>query len=81
MSSIMKKVLSGENKLNIDIIKSSKLLGLWSLFMILIIVVYFTTETIVPKEFKYVTFDDQGTDTLRHLYKVGTLFVITITYQ
>lgn len=65
------KVLSSENKLNIDIIKSSKLLGLWSIFMIVIIVVYLTTETVVPKEFKFASFDEEGTETLRYFYKVS----------
>jgi hypothetical protein len=70
------KVLSSENKLNIDIIKSSKLLGLWSLFMIVIIIVYLTTETVVPKEFKYISFDDKGTDTLNYFYKVIVILLI-----
>ena len=76
------KVLSSENKLNIDIIKSSKLLGLWSIFMIVIIVVYLTTETVVPKEFKYTSFDDSGTDTLKYFYKVcyGHLLSIQFDY-
>lgn len=65
------KVLSSENKLNIDIIKSSKLLGLWSIFMIVIIVVYLTTETIVPKEFKFAPLGDAGTDSLSYFYKVS----------
>ena len=47
-------------------------MGLWSLFMILIILIYLATETVVPKEFKYWTFgeDDQKTDVLRYDYKV-----------
>lgn len=42
-----------ETKLNIEQFNMKKILTLWLLFLFTILAIYISTETIVPKEFKF----------------------------